>query len=231
MDNGLGRTGYLLLTTVMFLLGGMGLATAYLAQLDGSHRFFSLGLGLAGIALLAMFGFAAWAPWLAAPPAMKPVKKPKQMAPEAKAIDYEFKDPEPATKTAPESLVVPPAFSDGGVAFNERDPAAWPERRPSKSSWTARVEQEQKVQSMVEESAKRRELTKKYTADAPTVRAVLEEPQLVVAQRAPADMPPGATAPGMTLGRCGRCKTPVMAPTARPIRLKCPECAKVTLLN
>jgi hypothetical protein len=234
MDNGLGRTGYLLLTTVMFGLGVLGIAIAYLAYVNSTLQFFMLGLGLAGVAMICMFGFAAWAPWLAAPKAEAVPSAPPagKVVPEAEATtpgphDFEFDDAVPVAAPAPSEAPEP-------VAFSERDPAAWPVRKgspKSKSDWTARAEQEQQVANAVSESATRRKLQDRYTQTTPTVRSIVTEPELHVAERVPADFSTGAAVPGMTLGRCGRCKTGVMAPTTRPLRLKCPECAKVTLLN
>ncbi len=262
MENGLGRTGYLLLATVMLMFGGIGLGAAYLAYLDGSARFFTLGLGLGAIALVGLFGFAFYAPWLvsgapkparkaaepaapvaapgpsgkAAPPA-KPASPPATATAAAPAPGFEYDDVEPAAKAAPEQLVVPPAFVP---ARPERDPAAWPQRqgnRPTgrpgteKSDWTTKMEQKARVADMVDDSKRRQELKDRYTAETPLVRQAMAEPPMIVADRAPAGVEPGFAAPGMSVGQCGRCKTVVMAPDQRPIRLKCPECAKVTLLG
>ncbi len=249
MENGLGRTGYLLLATIMLVLGLLGIGTAYLAYLDGVERFFRMGLGLAAVALVSMFGFAAWAPWLAGPPrapkapkAEKPTEAPKSVEEPAPAqatrdLEFEYPDAAPAPRAAPEALVIPQAFEESAAPMPHaaRDPAAWPERRtkrPStqKSDWTARVEREAKAAEMLD-SSKRRDMQERYTEDAPMVRGILQDPPMHVAERAPQGLGPGFTAPGMSVGQCGRCKAVVMAPDQRPLRLKCPECAKVTLLN
>ncbi len=250
MENGLGRTGYLLLATIMLVLGLLGIGAAYLAYLDGSERFFELGLGLAAVAILGMFGFAAYAPWLSGPSRVprKATAAPKApAAPSTPAvanvhedIGFEYTDAAPAAKAAPESLVVPKPFLEMAptpTPYAARDPAAWPERRnqPSrpaeKSDWTMRVEREAKAAEMLDASKTRKNLQERYTEDTPTVRGILQDPPMHVAERAPEGLGPGFTAPGMTVGQCGRCKTVVMAPDRRPLRLKCPECAKVTLLN
>ncbi len=256
MDNGLGRTGYLLLATVLLLFGGLGLGTAYLAIQEGSPRFFELGLGLGAVAMVGLFGFAFYAPWLVTGQPMVPRPKRKPQAaepaptepvaapgPSGKApepavdLGFEYNDAEPAAKAAPDQLVVPPAFVPSGAG---RDPAAWPERRGSrptgrpgteKSDWTVKMEQKARVADMVEDSHRRQELKDRYTAETPLVRAAMSEPPMHVAERAPEGMGPGFAAPGLSVGQCGRCKTVVMAPDQRPLRLKCPECAKVTLLN
>ncbi len=247
MENGLGRTGYLLLATIMLVLGLIGIGAAYLAYLDGVDRFFRLGLGLAAVAMIGMFGFAAYAPWLSGPPKVPravraPAKVPVKAAAEpAKAgdIDFEYTDAAPAPKAAPDALIVPQAFQEALLAptpHAARDPAAWPQRRgqpgrpAEKSDWTARVEREARAAEMMD-APRRKDLQERYTEETPVVRGILQDPPIHLAERAPEGLGPGFTAPGMSVGQCGRCKTVVLAPDQRPMRLKCPECAKITLLN
>lgn len=55
----------------------------------------------------------------------------------------------------------------------------------------------------------------------PLVKQILKEP-------APPTLRPR---PGKTLGQCSGCGTKLWAPAARPIRLRCPRCGKVALLE
>ncbi|MGB1586832.1 MAG: hypothetical protein ACPHID_07300 [Thermoplasmatota archaeon] len=171
-----------------------------------------------------------------APVEFKPVSKPVEAA-----IDQIFDDvaPEPA----PVAAAVPAAPS--------RDPAAWPGAR-GKSAWTNKVDHQRRVAEQVESARRRHDLAEKYTRTTPTLRAILDDkpvpvPQPIaqapaqsaaspavpekLADRAPGDMNTDFVAPGMSVGQCGQCRTLLLAPEERPLRLKCPECAKVTLLQ
>lgn len=250
MHNGLGRTGYVLLAVVLLAVGALGLGATYYAHLDGTMRFFELGLALSAVGLVGLFGFAAWAPWLggAPRPARRAASVPAATAAAPSAAtpspartpspgpDFEFNDAQPAAKAAPESLVMPQAFARETLPGmgSARDPTDWPERRgrpAGANEWNAKVGHRQRIEQMVEDSPVRKEMQERYTRTTPTVRGIMQDPPLHVAERAPPGVQPGFAAPGMSVGQCGRCQTVVMAPDARPIRLKCPQCAKVTLLN
>lgn len=177
------------------------------------------------------------------------------------SVDYEFKDFTPAARAAPEALQLPDAFQEKAVPepvepveFQpKKDPASWPGKR-GKSTWTTQVEHQRNVATQVEDARRRHDLTEKYTRTTPTLRAILDEgvdpvpqPRQAptqttqvqkpaqtperLADRAPRDMNTDFVAPGMSVGKCGQCGTKLLAPEERPLRLKCPECAKVTLLQ
>ena len=189
-----------------------------------------------------------------APSPAAPAPKPK-----AEAQDFEFNDYQPAPKAAPEDLVLPPAFQDAKPpgaeaqapvefqaapkaapsrprpeASSGRDPSAWPGQK-GQSAWSHHVSHQRRVQDEVADSRRRHEMADRYTQNTPTMRAILEEkPQATperLADRAPRDMNTDFVAPGMSIGQCGQCKTLLLAPEERPLRLKCPECAKITLLE
>ena len=275
MQQGIGRAGFTLLALVTFAIGAFGFALAWTAFGMGATTFFQMGLGVAAVAMLALFLFAAFRPESAAPvrPAAKSVPAPATQESKA-AVDFEFDDFAPAAKAAPEEMVLPDAFQEvpptptpdaAPVSFKpvgkalestieqvvatppvapapavpSKDPAAWPGAR-GKSAWTNKVEHQQKVASQVEDSRRRHDLAEKYTRTTPTLRAILDdgvpapgEPSVPekLADRAPGEMNTDFVAPGMSVGQCGQCRTLLLAPEERPLRLKCPECAKVTLLQ
>lgn len=147
--------------------------------------------------------------------------------------------------------VAPPrqAAPRASAAEPSRDRANWPGQQGT-SSWTHQQQHRNKVRSEVEDASRRHELTDRYTRTTPTLRAILDDvpppmpapmaestSQMTmqvpshVADRAPGGMNTDFVAPGMSVGRCGQCQTVLLAPEVRPLRLKCPECAKVTLLE
>lgn len=281
MQQGIGRAGFTLLALVTFAIGAFGFALAWTAFTQGAATFFQMGLGVAAVALLALFLFAAFRPTATSTtetPVAAPASTPAPRAAPAATADvgFEFDDYAPAAKAAPEELVLPQAFKeapptptpDAAVEFKPvnksldtaieqvveaaapaptstptKDPAAWPGAR-GKSSWTNQVEHRRKVESQVGDANRRHELAEKYTRTTPTLRAILDDgvppakqaeakPDVPekLADRAPGDMNTDFVAPGMSVGQCGQCKTLLLAPEERPLRLKCPECAKVTLLQ
>ena len=163
---------------------------------------------------------------------------------------FEFADYQPAPRAAPEGLVMPSAFDAPGPAarhapprtvaplqFQARDPAQWPQEQ-GMSTWSRQQAHKQRVQTDAAESSRRHEFADRYTREAPTLRAILDDaPRATppvpeqIASRAPGDMNTDFVAPGMSVGSCGQCRTLLLAPQQRPLRLKCPECAKVTLLE
>ncbi len=136
----------------------------------------------------------------------------------------------PAARTAPAANA--PAATTPRTSPSVQPPMSkeWPQRRKA-------VPRPGQAPAPDAGPAVRPELTERYTRTTPTVRRMLdaetpaEKPQEHVADRAPLDMNTDFVAPGMSIGRCGQCKCLLLAPDARPIRLKCPECAKVTLLE
>ncbi len=278
MEKGIGRTGYILLASVVFAIGVFGFLLSWTAFQAEAYQFFGMGLAVAGVGLLGLFLFAVFAPLYDAPRGDKPAaKRPAAPEPPVKADaakqEFEFDDYQPAAKAAPEEVVIPPAFKEetppmpnaAPVEFTTvskaeaekppvavaaapatpaaRDPANWPGKRGT-STWTKQQERAQAIKQEVDHSARRREMADRYTANTPQMRAIMEpavpkEPQAdeapavpeKLADRAPVDMNTDFVAPGMSVGQCGQCKTLLLAPEERPLRLKCPDCAKVTLLK
>lgn len=269
MHNGVGRTGYLLITLSFFLMGGFGVAVSVLAFEAGTRLFFQVGVALAAFGLLTLLAFALFAPWIDRPQGRRlplPERPRQEMAKATVPVPkvrtrggkqwtgdepaFEFEDISPAghdgargsgasaapveprgARETPTEFTVPPAFQDG--PDEDADPTVWPQQRGKGSDWSARVRREQEVREQVEESPVRREMAEKYTRNTPTVRSMLQQEDVPtsIAERAPEGVGPGFAAPGMSVGRCGQCSTALLAPDARPLRLKCPECAKVTLLQ
>jgi hypothetical protein len=123
------------------------------------------------------------------------------------------------------------------LQFPSRDPAQWPQEQ-GVSTWSRQQAHKQRVQTEMAEPSRRHEFADRYTREAPTLRAILDDaPRATppvpeqIASRAPGDMNTDFVAPGMSVGSCGQCRTLLLAPQQRPLRLKCPECAKVTLLE
>lgn len=277
MQQGIGRAGFTLLALVTFAIGAFGFALTWTAFDQGAGLFFRMGLGVAAVALFALFLFAAFKPTSASTPAPRAPPATNKAVPQEASTDlgFEFGDYEPAAKAAPEKMVLPDAFQDKTppapqaapepVSFKPvsksldatieqvvetarpkpqpvsvpKDPAAWPGAR-GKSAWSNQVDHRRKVESQVDDSRRRHEFAEKYTRTTPTLRAILDDGKAGGAQsevpekladRAPGDMNTDFVAPGMSIGQCGQCRTLLLAPEERPLRLKCPECAKVTLLQ
>ncbi len=192
----------------------------------------------------------------AKPASLEAAPLPRPRAPEAD-VGFDFQDTLPVARAAPEQLVVPPAFQAGipptpgaasmppapepdpmppvvaPVQFNERDAAAWPGSR-GPSSWTTEQKARQHASQRAEERRPRQEFTQRYTQRTPTVRQILTNPPAAahapVAPRSAAT-PPGAAPEGKSRGQCGQCGTILLAPTRRPLNLKCPVCQKVSRLE
>ena len=250
MQEGIGRDGYRMLTVVFGLLTAIGLGVAGYAfsphwdLLNG----IALSLCIIGAGMLVSINLimlnknlvpSARAAAAAAAGPVTVAAPVKPALPPAADIDYEFSDPTPAASAAPESLVLPAAFDgkeDGDATIGPetvvdlepreagpKDPKAWPERR-GKSGVT------------------RRELAERYTRNSPAVREILldqarsstlslTEVPMVVAKTASPEDSPDWTPEGMTRGKCGGCGTVLLAPAERPMKLRCPQCDKVTLLK
>jgi len=189
-----------------------------------------------------------------APKAARPAPHPSPRPSPSASLDFEYPDTQPAAKAAPEDLVLPKAFQDGPRADAPRDHEGLvtfeavhkPEpRTPGHPLADARAADPPADQAPAdpphagrpapERRDPRAEMRERYTRNTPTLRAVLEEAPkteapVVRAERCPEDFDPDWIPDGKTRGRCGGCETLVLAPTARPIRLKCPQCGRVTLL-
>jgi hypothetical protein len=240
MDSGIGRNGIRVLAGFMFAIGALGVAVVWTSvQVD---LIVGLGLGIIAVAVVVLTGLAF--PDAAASPrhakrtrrARKADKKAKASAAQppsvAPGVDvvgagpqggFEFTD---LGATAPSRPVAAPLPVEEPA---RTDPRAWPER-PGIRHPTAPVGGG---------SLKRQELAVKYTERTPIVRNILAGPggtsvygeiPEVTAQMAVQGQ--GQRIPdGHTRGRCGACRTVIFAPTARPIRLRCPRCGRSTLLH
>ena len=259
MQEGIGRDGYRVIAGVFFGFGLIGLGTTLYAFRPSAGLFDWLGFGFSSAAFLVMFTLilvvlqrppgpsrlprmtpgAAPSPELAAPDLAAPVppKAPQPSVDAAKPVNFEFADPTPAPGAAPTNLVLPPAFQGGkgtgpevvvpaqktfpsAPAPSAKDPRAWPERRGGNNV--------------------RKELTQRYTANAPVVREIITsatngatqtqvEAPTVLARALPSAET--TVPPGMVKGRCGGCDTVLAAPKKRPLNLRCPRCDKITLLK
>lgn len=268
MEQGIGRTGYLLLAFVLFALGAFGLVLGTIAFMEGLRLFYALGVGTTGVALLSLYVFASFRPLgtpqprrarpsktVATPAAPEPVPAPTAPEPTqvpARSEEFNYDKYQPAPPAAPMDLVLPQAFRDQVpptpgqqvVAFQvaSAPQAAISQPAPSTGSkeWPQRrrpVPKPGEAPAPTQAPSVRPELTERYTRATPMVRSMLgadstdPKPEEHVAQRAPSAMNTDFVPEGMSVGRCGQCKTLLLAPQARPIRLKCPDCAKVTLLE
>jgi hypothetical protein len=215
MDSGIGRAGYRLLAFMFFGVGLLGLAVAWLAVPTPVDRFVMIGTGLAAIGLVALTGFTFLLTLGAGGPRQR--KAPKQRAEAAVEapgdMDFEYPAGSPTTlrplAQRAETHAAPVAMT--------------PVAAPSPPTRTPMAE-----------------MRDRYTQEAPMVREILagtgqqvvhEKIPEVTAKRVPPGAKPGQSPPGTTMGRCGSCNTIIYAPTARPLRLRCPSCSKVTLLK
>jgi hypothetical protein len=183
-------------------------AAAIVAGLAASRAAWLVaGVGLAGLAVAV---FAALTLRSTRAPSKQNfeglVSSTKHEAP----VEYEQTTPAPqlvefkAVGARPKPSAAMPAAREG----------AWPES--TQRLWKQRQRERLPVGEFEVPPAfkKRRE----FTRSMPLVRSVLE------------DDPPKPP-PGKTRGRCGGCETYLWAPETRPIRLRCPKCGRVALLE
>lgn len=237
-DNGIGRAGYRLLAVVFFAVGLGGLALAWTAaRTDVAGVFTAVGLATAGAAhallLLTFFATTVDPQEQAAvkeePPAPA-APRPSRPVPE---LHFEYEDPQPAASAAPEHMVLPKAFQEGPPTPGGEEALVAFEAAPRAE---ARPAPRQAAPATPAKREPREELRERYTRNTPTLRRVLEEEKqpeapVVRAERCPEEFDPDWIPDGKTRGRCGGCSTTVLAPTARPVRLKCPQCGRITLLK
>lgn len=79
-------------------------------------------------------------------------------------------------------------------------------------------------------------LTQKYTDGAPMMRDIMTKPTLEQIPEFQAELAdpmqhPAMLPPNTVRGKCGQCDTLLLAPTQRPIKLRCPSCTRATLLE
>ena len=133
----------------------------------------------------------------------------------------------PATAQPPARPAPPPAARPRPAPAMQADPKAWPDRRGGPAVGAKAVPRHQ-------------QLAQKYTQNTPLVRGILsgggqtevfEEIPEVTAVLIPPRIPAGYLPDGHVRGRCGKCEAPLFAPSARPVRLRCPKCSKTSLLR
>lgn len=249
MDDGIGRTGYRLLAFLFTAIGFLGLGALWVGVQSGPQVITAAGFAMAGLAYLTLWGLTTVTPNTPrAGRSRKARRKPSRRRdqgpeprPESDVPDFEFDDVRPAAPAAPEEMVLPGAFGEpdrpgpqaaasatappqGPLAFQERDPAAWPgaKDRGGQSTWTAEKKAKQAARQRAERKGDPSRFADKYTRNTPVVRDILHKPKT---EKRP--VPPD----GKTRGQCGQCGTVLLAPAKRPLRLKCPGCSKVTLLK
>ncbi len=234
--------------TMAAAFGAAGLYIAYTAMQAATDA--TLGLAIAAGSMLLLLVFVFVAGMRKAAPAQKPVAKrvptpalmqaapePEPVAPKMSrqdkkrakhaakgGIDFEYPDDEVAP-AAPTQFEPPQGFQDpprGTVVTTDPTQAQMPraygqdiqERAPPAHAG----------------------LTQKYTESTPMVREILTQPTVADIPEFRAEIAdpmqhPSMIPPNTVRGKCGQCDTLLLAPTQRPIRLRCPSCTRATLLE
>lgn len=222
------RSSYRMAGTMAFLMGGAGLFVSWFGY-QGAAAVIPVGLGVAAVSLLLMLGFVLASGPKAAPrmhPRAAAVPTPPiepKAAPLPKAGELHFEYPE--TTQPPPVAIEPIGVEPRGTVVTTDPVAARPPRsmgRPVPTEPTVRARHE--------------ELAHKYTGGTPMVREILMQPRMddvpeFQAEIADPTMHPSRMPHGTVRGKCGQCHTLLLAPTLRPIKLACPSCHKVTLLE
>ncbi|MHB8633272.1 MAG: hypothetical protein ACYDBQ_04790 [Thermoplasmatota archaeon] len=223
MQEGIGRNGYRLLAAVFYGLGVLGLATTAFAFVQGHQGIYdALGFVLTALALTAVttlvlvilarpqsapvsFTRTESAPAPVAPPPLPPAT-PQNVQ------HVEFDEAIPSTGPPTVVAVRTPAVlpPNRNLAM---DTKGWPSRRgPS--------------------GITRREMMEQLRGRAPEPEPEGEGP--LVTARVPTILAKPAKGeehpPGATRGQCGGCQAILLAPTTRPVNIRCPRCDKVTLI-
>ncbi|MFO1532315.1 MAG: hypothetical protein ABR562_01230 [Thermoplasmatota archaeon] len=247
MQEGIGRSGYRLLSSVFLGIGVLGLVTTLYAfeQGTGPRGLFDwLGFGLSFVALVALYALALTILLKPAALASEPSAAP---SPAGRSLDFEFQPP-PMPETGPEVAIPIPAAKPLVVQPNRnigRDAKGWPRRQPP-SGLTMGEKRDLQVQAVEMLTAGKSSASEiEFEATPPRPRnghtpglpAVMERDMAVRVERAvvarvagPNDDPEW-NPEGTTKGKCGGCGAMLYAPPQRPIHLRCPKCDKVTLLR
>ncbi len=259
MQQGIGRAGYRLLAVVFFLLGLGGLGMVWTAiAVDVSTAFQLTGLVTSAFAqmcvLVIMFILsrmpseqmelesmeapaetvpaapapAAPAPAAPAPAAPAPVAPAPVASMSSEPVEFEYTDVESVPRAAPTEMIVPPAFQKEVIPVeHEIHPVT---HAPTPPAPTPPAPPAPEPRAQVTEEDRRRALRDKYTQNTPMMREMVEVPE-VRAQRAPPDVNEDWMPDGKMRGKCSKCSTIILAPTKRPIKLRCPVCGNTSLLE
>lgn len=244
MDSTIGRKGIRLLALFTLAIGALGMAVVWNA-LGSTGPLAVLGLGIVGLALVGLT-FIVF-PATAGPPRVTKARKDRKDKREArleKALEKARGETLWEAEEAPDVDVVgaPP---QGELTFTDIEepvaphPAVMADSEPARTDprdWPVRAKASHPT-APVYQPTKRADLQKKYTQTTPLVRGILEgAPGTAVYEEIPEIVAqvavPGSGAPdGHTLGRCGGCQTVVVAPTTRPVRVRCARCSRTQLLR
>lgn len=245
MDNGIGRTGYRLLALVFLAVGLLGLLLAWYTVPTPPETALSIASATVAAALVALFFLSlvltAGAPRVREAPApdASALETPAPTPPASAAPTLDFEYDEQPARTEPMS-----ARDDLDGVLERADGAGRPSVSPTSGDWPVRRPKHARSAEAAPPSERNvaRELADRYTEDTPMVRSILsashEGPRRehqpvreVTAKRVEPGVRPGDAPAGTKMGRCGGCNTVLLAPTERPLRLRCPRCRRVTLLK
>lgn len=253
MDNGIGRTGYRLLALVFLAVGLLGLVLAWVAAPVLVDTALTVAAATVAAALMALFALAmvltagGTAATPSAPGPMAPQRATPSSGPASAgapgALEFEYGDGPARTEPLSgddEFHAVLHRADTSDEPVRTAPPAGsttdWPVRTPKH----ARPAPEEPTPEPRRNVA--RELADRYTTETPMVRAILsashdgpsashEPVREVTAKRVEPGVRPGDAPRGTKMGRCGGCNSVLLAPTERPLRLRCPRCRRVTLLK
>ncbi len=213
--------------------GIAGLYIAYTAIQAGSDATVGLAIAAGAMLLLLVFVFVAGMrpkevpprPVAKRVPTPKPTRDDKKRAKHVAAggIDFEYPDAGPAA--APTEFTPPVEFQD-----NARGTVVT--TNPGQASMPRAYGQPIEERPLPPHAG----LTDKYTGGAPMVREILTQPTVQEIPEFRAEMAdpmqhPSMIPPNTVRGKCGQCDTLLLAPTQRPIKLRCPSCNRATLLE
>ena len=261
MQDGIGRGGYRLLASVFLGIGVLGLATTLYAfrQANAPRGFFDwLGFALTLVGLLALFAVSLTT-LMKRGPDPEPDPTPTPAGAPTRDIGFEFTPtPEPAVPEVGEEVAIPIAVAPREPRVVQpnrnigRDAKGWPSRQPPSglTMGERRELQHQAVQMLTSTGADAEEI--EFESSPPRARnghappftspvakskpkgrdmSIRVEAPVSIARVAGPDDDMAWNPEGTTVGKCGGCGTRLYAPKERPINLRCPKCAKLTMLK
>ena len=232
MQEGIGRGGYRLLGWVFFALGLLGLVTTWSAfnQIKNDAGLYDwLGFGLSTLAMGCLFTLL-----------LVVLAKPSEAKVTFTPTPPSFRPAAPTAANAPLPVPEPEPENDPNIEFNDAIPVTGPETivpipRP------APVVQPNRNLGMDTKGWPQRKGPSGITRREMMERLRAEEPPLVTngSSSKTALVPtilakPASEAPrndGTSKGKCGGCGALLLAPSQRPVNIKCPRCDKVTLIQ